>query len=191
MCCEGSGNNCNCGCDAISLPSIAGPTGPTGPAGATGATGPAGTTILDWYDSTITTPITGSDVLMYSYTLLADELPTNGDELQIDVVGAWLNSASRYLKLDINGSTITTMAQCAGVCSNGIFVVKAIVSRVSNTSTEGFVQSFWNNGATVQSLVTFPFITDFTSNQTVRFYVNQDLANAIRIDSIKIKKAVH
>lgn len=173
-------SNCD-DCSLITLEQIAGPTGPAGP---------SGTTVLDWTTTTLTSATTGSDVLVYSYTLPADELPTNGDELQIDITGAWLDDAVRYIKLDINGSTITTIAQQSGTCSNGVFTIRGVVTRVSNTSTEGFFQGFWNNGSTVQSFVGYNYTTDFSANQTVRFYINQDGASKIQIDSIKIKKAI-
>lgn len=181
--CQCTGN-CN-DCSQIVLEQIAGPTGPQGPAGING------TSVLDWTTTTLTTGTTGSDVLVYTYTLPANELPTDGDELEINITGAWLISAARYIKLDINGSGPLVIASQAGTVTNGTFTLKGIITRVSNTSTEGFFQGFWNLGNTVQSIVGFTgYVTDFTANQPIRFYINQDVAASVRIDSIKIKKAL-
>ncbi len=182
MCSGGCSSNCSCGCEQITLETIAGPTGPQGP---------AGTSVLYWNPDTLSTATTGSDVLLASYSLPADELETNGDELQIEVTGAWLNNAVRYLKLDINGSAITTVANSTGALTNGAFVCRIIVTRASNTTTEGFAISHWNIGATTESLIGLnAYTTDFTAIQTVRFFINQDVATSVRIDSIKIKKAI-
>ena len=182
MCCGGTSNDCSCGSQFITNVSIAGDTGPAGP---------AGTTVLTWDTTTYTPATTGADTLFWSYTLAADELPTDGDEIEIIITGAWLNNAVRYLKLDINTSSITTLAQAGGALANGVFVIRATITRVSNSTTEGFSISHWNSGSTTQSLVGFSsYTTDFASNQLVRLYVNQDVASSVRVDSIKIKKSI-
>lgn len=178
-CSSSSGNSCNCGCENYTLSQIAGPTG---------ATGPAGTTVLYWNPDTLSTATTGSDVLLATYTLPAATLDTAGDELEFVITGAWLLDAVRYVKVELN-NPITTVAQCSGILSNGVFVIQGIITYVSNTSTEGWNQSVWNNGATTQQIVSNGFVTDFTGSQTFKVYVNQDVATSVRIDSIKIKKA--
>lgn len=180
MCCNSG--DCNCGCETLVIPSIAGPQG---------IQGPAGTTVLVWSNSTLSTPTTGSDVLLYTYSLAANQLATNGDELEIVIVGTFLNNASRYIKLDLNSSAITTISNSSGILSNGSFITTATITRVSNKTTTGFSLSHWNTGSTTQSLVGLSTYTaDFASIQTIKIYVNQDVASSIRIDNIKIKKSI-
>jgi hypothetical protein len=185
MCgCSGnSSNNCNCGCDYYTLEQIAGPTG---------ATGPAGTTIIYWNTDTLTTATTGSDVLLLSTTIsLANTLTTNGSEYQFEITGTYSNNATRAIKIDLNASTITTVSSNSGVLTDGRFVINGIITRVSATSTEGFNISTWNLGGTQQLIpATNSFVPDFSTTNTFRVYVNQDVASSISISSIKIRRAI-
>lgn len=183
MCCEGSGNNCNCGCDAISLPSIAGPTG---------ATGPAGTTIIFWDTTTYSTATTGSDVMLLSTTIsLANSLTTNGSEYQFEITGEYSNDSDRAVKIDLNVSSLTTVSENLGVLTDGRFVINGIITRVSASATEGFNQSSWNLGGSQQLIpATNSFVPDFTTTNTFRVYVNQSVASSIAIHSIKIRRAI-
>jgi hypothetical protein len=183
MCCEGSGNNCSCGCETIVLTQATGPTGPTGP---------AGTTIIYWNTDTLTTPNTGADVLLVSTTIsLANTLTTNGSEYQFEITGEYLNDSDRAVKIDLNSSTITTVSENLGVLTDGKFVINGVITRVSASSTEGFNQSSWNLGGSQQLMpATNSFVPDFTTTNTFRVYVNQSVASSITINSIKIRRAI-
>jgi hypothetical protein len=182
MCCTGSGSNCNCGCETIVLPT------PVGPAG---ATGPAGTTILYWNNSSLSTATTGSDVLLLTTTLVADTLDTNGDTLEIEIVGSMSNNAVRYLKLEFN-NPITTVLQSSGVLANGVFKTTVTITRRSNISAAMDSLSHWNSGASSQFLSSSggaAYVTDYTTTQNIKLYVNQDVASSLTVNSFKIKKA--
>jgi hypothetical protein len=183
MCCEGSGSNCNCGCETIVLPTPVGPTGPTGP---------AGTTIIFWDTTTYSTATTGSDVLLLSTTIsLANTLSSNGSEYQFEITGEFSNGADRAIKIDLNASTITTVCNNTGSLTDGKFIINGIITRVSASSTEGFNQSSWNLGSTQQLIPeTNVFVPDFTTTNTFRVYVNQAEPSSITIKSIKIRRAI-
>lgn len=182
MCCGETGN-CNCDVQFITNTSIAGPTG---------ATGPAGTTILIWdttnYSNGVTT---GSDVLLVSYNIAANTLTSNGSEFQFEITGEFTGNADRAVKIDLNGSTITTVASNSGVLTNGRFVINGVITRVSNITTEGFNIAIWNNGGSTQLIPeTNIFVTDFTAIQTFRVYINQSVISTITVKSIKVRKAI-
>jgi len=183
MCCNSTNSNCNCGCEAITLPTIAGPTG---------ATGPAGTTIIFWNTTTHSSVTTGSDVLLHSTTIsLANALTSNGSEYQFEITGEYLNDSDRAVKIDLNASSITTVSSNLGVLTDGKFVINGVITRKSPTVTEGFNQSAWNLGSTQQFIpATNSFVPDFTTTNTFRVYVNQSVASSITINSIKIRRAI-
>jgi hypothetical protein len=184
MCCNSTNSNCDCGCGALTLPTIAGPTG---------ATGPAGTTIIFWDTTTYSSVTTGSDVLLLSTTIsLANALTSNGSEYQFEITGEYTTAtAVRAVKIDLNASSITTVSSNLGVLTDGKFVINGIITRVSATSTEGFNQSCWNLGGTQQLIpATNSFVPDFTTTNTFRVYINQSVENAITINSIKIRRAI-
>jgi len=174
----------NCGgcsdCSQITLEQIAGPIGPQGP---------SGTTVIYWNTNTLTSTTTGSDVLLDTFVLPANSLATNGDELEIEITGAWLNSAIRSVKLELNNPPVV-IAQSGGSVINGVFTINSVITRVSNTTTEGYSHASWNSGAANTTFVSNSFTTNFSTNQNIKIYINQDTASSVRIDSIKIKKAL-
>lgn len=183
MCCNSSSSNCSCGCETIVLPQATGPTGPTGP---------AGTTVLYWNNDTLSTATTGSDVLLLTTTLVADTLDTNGDTLEIEIVGSMANNAVRYLKLEFNNPLVTVI-QSSGVLSNGTFRSTITITRRSNISATFDSVSHWNSGGTTQFLSSGgagAYVTDYTTTQNIKFYVNQDVASSLTINSVKIKKVI-
>jgi len=183
MCCSGSGSNCNCGCETIVLPTPVGPTGPTGP---------AGTTILYWNNNTLSTATTGSDVLLLTTTLVANTLDTDGDTLEIEIVGSMANNAVRYLKLEFNNPLVTIL-QSSGILSNGNFRTIVTITRRNNISATMDSISHWNTGSTTQFLSSVgasAYVTDYTTTQNIKFYVNQDVASSLTINSVKIKKVI-
>lgn len=182
MCCGETGN-CNCDSQFVVNESIAGPTG---------ATGPAGTTIIYWNTTELTTATTGSDVLLLDTTIsLANTLSSNGSEYQFEITGRFVNNSDRAIKIDLNVSTITTVCSNTGVLTDGRFIVNGIITRVSSTSTEGFNQSAWNLGSTQQLIpATNSFVPNFATTNSFRVYVNQSVASSIFIDSIKIRRAI-
>lgn len=181
--CNQSGNNCNCGCDTIVLTQAVGPTG---------ATGPAGTTVIFWDTASYSSGNTGADVLLVSTTIsLANTLSSNGSEYQFEITGTCSNDADRYVKIDLNASTITTVMNNSGVLTDGRFVINGVITRVSSTSTEGFNQSSWNLGNSQQLIpATNSFVPDFTTTNSFRVYINQSVASSITISSIKIRRAI-
>jgi enamine deaminase RidA (YjgF/YER057c/UK114 family) len=182
MCCTSSGNNCSCGCSNYTLESIAGPTGPQGP---------AGTTILVWDTANYSTATTASDVLLTSYTIPANTITSNGSELQFEITGEFSNNSDRAVKIDVNVSSLTTVVSNVGALADGRFVINGVITRVSNTTTEGFNLAHWNLGGTTQlTPETNTFTTDFTASQSFRVYVNQSVASSITIKSVKIRKAI-
>lgn len=95
----------DCGCNSITINS--GATGPTGPAGADGA---PGVVILTRDTTAYTTSGSASFEAIWSYTLAADTLAQNGDEVWYDISAkAGDNSLGVFdeFKVKFNGTALT------------------------------------------------------------------------------------
>lgn len=113
-----------------------GTDGVKGDTGLTGANGQNGTTILATYNSLTgigTTPDL-SETLFFSYSIPANTLVTNGDELELYCNYSFY-SVDNNVPLRIKfGSKILTLNNNALQSTSGFRVVKIKISRISNTS---------------------------------------------------------
>lgn len=139
---------CNCNCNGITIP--VGPTGPTGPTGATGATGAAGadgsdgTSVL--YNSTTPATSTGSgsyDILQ-TYTIPANTLVNDGDELWVHTyfttTNPKLNNAVQAATLKFNNvvldGSFLNLGQSFYPSNCYKVTIDTRIIRVSNTSVK-------------------------------------------------------
>lgn len=126
---------------------VAGPTGATGSSGgkgdtgATGATGSNGASVLfNSVTDTVTTGINSFEVLE-SYTLPADTLRADGDEIKIHVraqVGSSAPSSSQAIKITFNSATLVNNSadevRFYDVTNVKRIAINARVIRINNTS---------------------------------------------------------
>lgn len=186
----GSSGGCSCNAEFIVNPSIIGPPGPPGPTGGNGTNGTNGTTVLYWNNSTLSTAVISADVLVATYNLPANSLVTDGDEVEIIITGVFSGNATRLLKIELN-NPIYTVVNNSGVVVNGNFLTTYTITRTSNTTTTMHVTTIYNLGGAMQMIIPpVSYVTDFTINQDINFYINNSAANKLTINSIKIKKSI-
>lgn len=149
-----------CGCDSITIGS--GATGPTGPTGAAGA---SGVSILTRDTTAYTTAGSASFEAVWSYTIPADTLAANGDEIWYRI-SAKAGDASLGVfdefKVKFNGSALTNPTasyigastatfRCPYVSSELMTILVRIV-RLTSTTVRIFLYLEANYGNARQDL---------------------------------------
>lgn len=127
-------------CDELNIPQ--GPIGPTGATGATGAAGTNGTdgadgldgtTVINSYNSTtgVGTPASTTETTLYTHTIIANTIGTNGDELELY---AWYEySASDIVTLRVKLDSKIVTFTVVGT-NDSLNILKIKISRISQTS---------------------------------------------------------
>lgn len=124
-------------CNEITIPTgetgAIGPQGPAGTNGSNGLPGADGTTVIGPYND-LTGVGTDADLLekiLYTYTLGAGELDTNGDELEAYIYYAYTANDATTLRIKLGVKIITIPVVAA---ENTLNFLKIKISRVSSTS---------------------------------------------------------
>jgi hypothetical protein len=127
-------------CNEITIP-----TGPTGATGATGETGPAGTdgtngtngtngtTILSTYNSTtgVGTPSGLTETSLFSYSMPANTVNTNGDELELYAYYEYTQNDPVTLRVKLGSKIVSFTVADA---EDDYRILKIKISRISSNS---------------------------------------------------------
>jgi len=168
---------------------------PAGMIGTTGASGVTGVTILDSY---LSLTGTGNDAAagestLRTYTLLANELDTNGDYLDIDAYFSYTGQAMARvnvmtMRLKLGGSTIFTWEELSPIDLNISLNIK--ISRISSTSQIWVIKKLTSDTTYLYStvLVAEPSsAADLTTSNIFLITADNGLATA---NQIMLKKCV-
>lgn len=123
-------------CNEITIPTgETGATGSTGAIGAAGTNGSNGTTILATYNSIpgTGTPASLVETTLFTYTMPANTLLTNGDELELYLVYNNDVTDDTTLRLKL-GSKIYTINHTGVATINASRTLRLKISRISQTS---------------------------------------------------------
>ncbi len=138
-------------CNTLTIP--VGPTGaqgaqgPAGLNGALGADGSDGTTILSAYNSlTGITTSNNSELTVFTYSLPANTLLNNGDELEIFAYFDYSDNDSVTLRFKLGAKIVTSTL--VGASPFKIFY-KIKIARISQTSQLWTIESTYNNGTII------------------------------------------
>ena len=179
-------------CNEITIP-----TGPTGATGATGATGPAGsngsngtngtdgTTILATYNSStgVGTPASLLETTLFTYTMPANTLSTNGSELELYFLIDCTTSASVTYRVKL-GSKIYTFFKISSTDD-----IREIRIKIARNSLTAQVWSLRQDITTV----TQPFLAMDTSTVDLSTILNIEFSaentSASTANTLVLKKA--
>ncbi len=136
--CQTCLGGCSCTTNSTRLPvGPKGDTGSTGPTGPTGPTGATGVVILNTFNTTssLTPPVSTSEETLYSYSVPANTLNVNGNELELYVkmeipVGAAATTTT--IRFKFGGTTFYTDVISTGTDDNDL-LYKIKISRVSSS----------------------------------------------------------
>lgn len=132
---------CGCkDCDELNIPigptgetGLTGPQGDPGTNGTNGTNGIDGTTILDSYNSTtgVGTPASILETSLYLYTIPANTIGTNDDELELYAYYEYTASDIVTLRVKLDSKIVTFTV--VGV-NDSLNILKIKISRITQTS---------------------------------------------------------
>ena len=140
--------SCNSNCSNINIPiGPTGATGPQGPAGQNGTNGTNGTTVL--YNNFSGNATTGTTLqTLDSYTLLANQLATVGDAVEVYTEFSSNPSSSQLVALYFNSSAVA-LGNFYGLNIDKI-LMKSRISRISANQVNIETEIFYRNAGTIQ-----------------------------------------
>lgn len=128
----------DCSCDNITLPIALGETGPQGPAGAVGADGADGSVLLfNNQTATTTTSTVLIDLTGMTYTIPADQLSTNGDQLRLKSYFKSISDKGSVIAVYLDGSNVLTPNMFGAIPAGPEAVslrIESVFTRTSNTT---------------------------------------------------------
>lgn len=128
----------DCSCDNITLPVALGDTGATGPAGPDGADGADGSVILfNQLTPATTTADAFVDLTGMTYTIPANQLATNGDQLKLKAYFHTNDIKGGIIDVYLDGTTIMNPAdfgELPGTRGNCTLRLETVLTRTSNTN---------------------------------------------------------
>jgi len=153
--------------------SLLGATGATGATGAAGANGADGVAVLyNNYANASTAGTVGFETLD-SYSIPANTLSADGDEVKIHTVfttNATSPSASQLVRLTFNGASLISTLNTGFFASNIVNIeINARISRVSNTSAKYEVEVLFNAQTLAGQQTDRRFIQGVTTIGTLNF----------------------
>jgi len=176
---------CNCGCSGNGTPQLINPfgqinTGPPGPQGATGATGAqgaagaqgqAGVSILYNSNTDSGTGANTTNTVLKTYTLPADTLSDNGDELHIRAIfKVGLNASAKTMQIFF-GDLLSSVGNLS-VNNNNLFTYRfefnCVVSRRGAATQTIFTQTILYGLPTNTVLNQYTATNDFTTALVIR-----------------------
>lgn len=128
----------DCSCDNITLPVALGDTGPAGPAGAAGSNGADGSVILfNQLTPATTTADAFVDLTGMTYTIPADQLATNGDQLKLKAYFHTNDIKGGEIDVYLDGTTIMNavdLGMLPGTRGDCTLRLETVITRTSNTN---------------------------------------------------------
>lgn len=128
----------DCSCDNITLPIAIGDPGPTGPAGPAGANGADGSVILfNQLTPATTTANTFVDLTGMTYTIPANQLATNGDQLKLKAYFHSTDQKGGYVDIYLDGTTIlnsVNFGRIPGGAGDASLRLETVLTRIDDTT---------------------------------------------------------
>jgi hypothetical protein len=111
---------------------------------------------------------TDETVGLYSYTVLANTLDTNGDVLRLRFSGDFLGFTDPLWNVFIEFGGVSVKASSTDLTESGVWILDVDVARVSNTSALVTSQLAWSGGTVHRSAIqTVSTGLDFTTNEDI------------------------